>query len=1250
MPSPPSDTNTNDDGTISANSCFYRPYRSKRRRPCDVCRRRKTACRIESQPPCASCRDLRVECRFEGPPVRRRSRPVPVQPPLDIPDEIHVSLSQDLNSSAFPNGSDEDARDIPVTRQEDTPVMAWNPGDSMDGQPLAPDLLEAVPQMASWLTMLGDAADDRMDLTWQEYPINEMVPNHRHRTESSSGMAVTPSTVIKSLDDMPGFTAQYLGLSGETDPYLIRHFHFASEGEARFFKVHFRQVASEGNGITLDGVPAHFMISSEELGKTMKPETTLHDPSESMGTKLNDMINPNDGRRLVRLFLRFIFPSFPILSRSQLGLGHETQYPDTEALSKIPCHLLAAIYAISIQFCHHDPVLCVSKVYTKPAVDGLWKIALQEIMREIHTPRLSVLQAILIYLQKPQTDETSAMADSPFHWSMMGFANSLACNLGLHLECRQWSIPDWEKRLRRRLWWAVFSEVAWRSLLLGFANPIHQDQWDVGELDEMDFVIDEPLIEISTTPKERDVLEATPTQCDFIHLVQLARIATGIYWTFYTLKASKQLATDFDLSLQAARPFRTQLTDWYSALPRHYQILQVSDAPMTRHRRGPNTAAYLQLSYLTLELLIYRALIRPTGGVVPKEASEPRDEAQNQDADAQSPLENQPHPALDAVLNAAEDCARLITTCTSDLTSRDLSSFWFSWLRVCFSTMSNFAVMLLIQAPSLARAQEAKRIVDEWRETLRMHSQTFSLAGGLDNMIKATPVQPQTPHEIYPFAHQASTMTQIDAPYACIVLNGTVVTAVDIACYDIAIKDGKIAMLAPALSLRDMPARRIIDAEGAYVMPGGVDAHVHLAEPELFGKGKSADDFESGSRSAVAGGTTTIIAFAPQVKTDPSVLGSLEEAQGKAANKTYCDYSLHIIVANPGPQALKEFSILRERGVSSVKIYMTYEALQLRDNQILDVLLQARTDGITTMIHAENGDMLNWMTDQLEKRLLLAPKYHATSRPQLVESEATNRAIVLGQLIGAPILIVHVSSPVATEAIRRAQDHGLPVYAETCPQYLFLTSQDLDQPGFEGAKCVCSPPPRHGVQDLEGIWRGLQNGTFTILSSDHCPFLYDNKDIGKKSAIEEDAPLGRFRYIPNGCPGVETRLPLVLSEKRLTPQRFVELTSTNPAKLYGLYPKKGALIPGVSDGDLVIWYPSLEPFQITNSDLHHNVDYTPYEGRTVSQWPRYTIIRGEVVWDRDNGGVVGQKGYGQFVHRTRSHFGEDLPAWDVEKF
>lgn len=376
----------------------------------------------------------------------------------------------------------------------------------------------------------------------------------------------------------------------------------------------------------------------------------------------------------------------------------------------------------------------------------------------------------------------------------------------------------------------------------------------------------------------------------------------------------------------------------------------------------------------------------------------------------------------------------------------------------------------------------------------------------------------------------------------------------------------------------------------------------------------------------------------------------LDDAHKKAADNAYCDYSFHMIISNPTQQALDEFPVLRERGISSVKIYMTYESLQLRDKEILDVLFQARSYGITTMVHAENGDMLSWMTEKLEAQGLLAPKYHATSRPPLLEGEATNRAIALGQLIGTPILIVHVSSQEATNAIRDAQTRGLPVYGETCPQYLYLTRKNLDLDGFEGAKCVCSPPPRDGPEDLEAIWRGLRNGTFTILSSDHCSFLYNNVEHGKKSAITEDAPLGRFRHIPNGCPGVETRLSLVFSANRLRPERFVELTSTNPAKLYGLYPRKGALIPGVSDADLVIWYPKLDPFPITNASLNHAADYTPFEGHEVSQWPRYTILRGEVVWDRNNGGVVGSKGFGEFQHRTRSAFCEDQPPWDVSSF
>jgi dihydropyrimidinase len=290
------------------------------------------------------------------------------------------------------------------------------------------------------------------------------------------------------------------------------------------------------------------------------------------------------------------------------------------------------------------------------------------------------------------------------------------------------------------------------------------------------------------------------------------------------------------------------------------------------------------------------------------------------------------------------------------------------------------------------------------------------------------------------------------------------------------------------------------------------------------------------------------------------------------------------------------------------------------------------------------------MTTQLSKRQLLAPKYHASSHPPVAEIEATYRAISLSEFMDAPILIVHVSTPAAAAHIKAAQDRGLPIFAETCPQYLFLTAKDLDKEGFEGAKCVCSPPPRDSEADCDVIWEGLANGTFTILSSDHCPFRYDDKVSGKKACITEEHPVGHFKYIPNGCPGIETRLSLVLSAGRLDVRKFVEVTATNPAKLYGLYPQKGAFVEGVSDADINIWYPDgkLQEFSLTNDMLHHDVDYTPFEGRTLKQWPRWTLLRGRVVWDREGGGLVGEKGFGKFLKRQESAIAKPLREGEWE--
>ncbi|EFX00673.1 dihydropyrimidinase [Grosmannia clavigera kw1407] len=480
-------------------------------------------------------------------------------------------------------------------------------------------------------------------------------------------------------------------------------------------------------------------------------------------------------------------------------------------------------------------------------------------------------------------------------------------------------------------------------------------------------------------------------------------------------------------------------------------------------------------------------------------------------------------------------------------------------------------------------------------------------------------------------------------PFDLVITNGVCVTASDVAALDVGILDGKIAVLAPSGTLRDAATVRLIDAEGGYVMPGGVDCHVHLQEPSLFGKGSSADTFETGTRSAVAGGTTTVVAFAPQQRGERSLLAALDAAQALAAGRCHCDYGLHLLVADASSEALDEVAALAGRGVTSLKIYMTYAALQLRDGEILSVLAAARANHILTMVHAENGDVLEWLTARLEARGLVAPRFHAHSRPGLLEAEATGRAIALAGLVAqTPILLVHVSDGEAAGRIREAQTRGQPVFAETCPQYLFLTrAEHLDgPPGFEAARHVCSPPPRDAAAQ-DAVWAALRLGTFAVLSSDHCPFRYDDATTGKKACITPEFPLGRFRHIPNGLPGVETRLPLALAAaagRHLPLTRLVETTATNPAKLYGLYPRKGALLPGLSDADVVVWYPpgrfaGDSALTITNSMLHHDVDYTPYEGRRVDNWPRYTILRGRVVWDRDGGGIVGQPGDGQFLHR-----------------
>lgn len=487
--------------------------------------------------------------------------------------------------------------------------------------------------------------------------------------------------------------------------------------------------------------------------------------------------------------------------------------------------------------------------------------------------------------------------------------------------------------------------------------------------------------------------------------------------------------------------------------------------------------------------------------------------------------------------------------------------------------------------------------------------------------------------------------------YDLIIKNGIVCTASDFYPADIGICGGKIAAIAD--SIDSSLAKEVIDAEGGIITPGGIDAHVHVDEPMKL-LGDVVDTMGSATQSAVAGGTTTVIAFASQdvgLRGPKALSNSVKQAIDLYEEQTlYCDYGLHLIIArleDESKQTCEELddqlrNMYDDHGVSSVKVFMTYPGLQMSDYSILNTMYATRKNGITTMIHAENGDIVRWMTESLELQGLVQPYYHGVSRPTIVEGEATSRAITLATTMDTPILFVHVSSPEALDSIRKAQTSGFKVYAETCPQYMLLSDEDTkchhDQSDkFEGAKNVCSPPLRE-KQNEQRIWTAMDNGTITIVSSDHCAYLYSSKFRGKHNAFDNGKG-GGFRYIPNGMPGVCTRLPLLfdqgyLKNKLSSLMKFVELHCTNPAKIYGCYPKKGALLPGSSDADIVIWYPSKSkvPVKIRNEMLHHPCDYTPYEGFEVGNWPRYTLVHGKVVYKE--GKLLQHNAEGHYLRRN----------------
>jgi len=453
-----------------------------------------------------------------------------------------------------------------------------------------------------------------------------------------------------------------------------------------------------------------------------------------------------------------------------------------------------------------------------------------------------------------------------------------------------------------------------------------------------------------------------------------------------------------------------------------------------------------------------------------------------------------------------------------------------------------------------------------------------------------------------------------------IIRNGSVVTATDTYTADVAIVNGKITAVGTDLPTQN--AGRILDATAKLVLPGGIDVHTHLDMP--FGGTTSADDFETGTRAAAFGGTTTLIDFAIQYKGQP-LRQAFDTWMSKAASKAVCDYAFHCIVTDVSGGQLSEMNDLVHEGVTSFKLFMAYPGVfMLDDGSIFKALQTTAKNGGMVCMHAENGSAIDVIVQQALAEGKRAPKYHALTRPTTAEAEAVGRAIALAEMAGAPIYIVHLSCNDALEKIREARERGLPVYAETCPQYLYLSLENMDAPGFEGAKYVFTPPLRE-KWNQEKLWNGLKHDHLQVVSTDHCPFCFkEQKEMGRDD----------FTKIPNGGPGVEHRMSLIYSggvaTGRFNVNRFVELVSTTPAKLFGLYPRKGTIAVG-SDADLVIFDPHRK-HTISAATHHMRVDYSMFEGIQVTGMPDVVLSRGRVVIESDK--FLGRAGQGEFLRRA----------------